>query len=221
MNPDLKEQLRQLGLHYTAGILDDVVALATKNRWGAHQLFEHVARVEAEDRARRSLERRLGRSRIGRLKAIADFVWAWPKRIDRDAVESALNLDFVAKAHNIVLVAPQGLGKTMIAQNIAHLAIQAGHSVLFTTAASSLGARVKQAATQANPQTAYRRIPSERRREPRGRRLLRWVAPRAMPRRLRKQARLGRSTARECRSDRSSPTSETSNVRVRHLFQRR
>ena len=138
MNPDLKEQLRQLGLHYTAGILDDVVALATKNRWGAHQLFEHVARVEAEDRARRSLERRLGRSRIGRLKAIADFDWAWPKRIDRDAVESALNLDFVEKAHNIVLVAPQGLGKTMIAQNIAHLAIQAGHSVLFTTAAQML-----------------------------------------------------------------------------------
>ncbi len=37
-----------------------------------------------------------------------------------------------------MLVAPQGLGKTMIAQNIAYQAIVAGHSVLFTTAAQML-----------------------------------------------------------------------------------
>ncbi len=37
-----------------------------------------------------------------------------------------------------MLVAPQGLGKTMIAQNIAHEAILAGHSVLFVTAAQLL-----------------------------------------------------------------------------------
>ncbi len=39
---DIKDQLRTLGLRHTADILDDLVALATKNRWGAHQLFEHV-----------------------------------------------------------------------------------------------------------------------------------------------------------------------------------
>ena len=138
MTPNLKEQLRLLGLHHTAGILDDLIAIATKNRWSVQQLFEHVARVETQDRACRSLERRLGRSRIGSFKSIADFDWAWPKRIDRDAVESALRLDFLKDAHNVVLVAPQGLGKTMIAQNIANAAVQAGHSVLFTTAAQML-----------------------------------------------------------------------------------
>jgi DNA replication protein DnaC len=122
VNPDLKEQLRALGLRHTADILGDVIALATKNRWSAQQLFE----------------RRLGRSRLGRFKPIADFDWAWPKRIERDAVESAVALDFLEKAHNVVLVAPQGLGKTMIAQNIAHAAVLAGQSVLFTTAAQML-----------------------------------------------------------------------------------
>jgi DNA replication protein DnaC len=135
---DLKDQLCDLGLRHSADMLDDIVALATKNRWSAHQILEHVARLEAEDRARRSLERRLGRSRLGRFKSIADFDWAWPKRIDREAVESAVALDFVEKAHNVVLVAPQGLGKTMIAQNIANAAVLAGHSVLFTTAAQLL-----------------------------------------------------------------------------------
>jgi uncharacterized damage-inducible protein DinB len=85
---DLKDQLCDLGLRHSADMLDDIVALATKNRWSAHQILEHVARLEAEDRARRSLERRLGRSRLGRFKSIADFDSAWPKRIDREAVES-------------------------------------------------------------------------------------------------------------------------------------
>ena len=138
MSRDLKDQLAALGLRHTAEGLDDLIALATKSRWGAQQIFEHVARVEAEDRARRSLERRLGRSRLGKFKSMADFDWAWPKRIDREAVESAVSLDFVEKAHNVVLVAPQGLGKTMVAQNIANAAVLAGHSVLFTTAAQLL-----------------------------------------------------------------------------------
>ncbi|AEI61943.1 IS21 family transposition helper protein [Corallococcus macrosporus] len=71
---------------------------------------------------------------LGTLRTMADFDWGWPKHIDRTAVESALALDFMARPANVVLVAPQGLGKTMIAQNIAYNAVQAGHSVLFTTA---------------------------------------------------------------------------------------
>ncbi|HEX7624750.1 MAG TPA: IS21-like element helper ATPase IstB [Anaeromyxobacteraceae bacterium] len=138
MTTDIREQLGLLGLRHTAEALDDLVALATKSRWGVQQILEHVARIELEDRARKSLERRLGRSRLGRFKAMADFDWAWPKQIDRDAVEAALRLDFLEKAHNVVLVANQGLGKTMIAQNIALAAVQAGHSVLFTTAAQML-----------------------------------------------------------------------------------
>jgi DNA replication protein DnaC len=135
---DLNEQLRTLGLRHTAETLSDLVALATKGRWSAQQILEHVARIELDDRARRSLERRLGRSRLGRFKPMADFDWSWPKRVDRDAVESAVRLDFLERAQNVVLVAPQGLGKTMIAQNIAYAAVQAGHSVLFTTAAQLL-----------------------------------------------------------------------------------
>ena len=70
--------------------------------------------------------------------ASSSWDWSWPKRIDRYAVEAALRLDFLERAGNLVLVAPQGLGKTMIAKNIAHQAIQAGHSVLFVTAAQML-----------------------------------------------------------------------------------
>jgi DNA replication protein DnaC len=135
---DLRALLRALGLMATADGLDDLIALATKKRWGAVELFEHVVAVEEKDRTRRGLERRLKRSRLERFKPMADYDWNWPRKIDRPLVESVLRLDFVADARNVVLVAPQGLGKTMIAQNIAHRAALTGHSVLFISAAQLL-----------------------------------------------------------------------------------
>jgi DNA replication protein DnaC len=51
---------------------------------------------------------------------------------------NSIRLDFLAAADNLVLIGPNGVGKTMIAQNIAHHAVLAGRSVLFTTTARML-----------------------------------------------------------------------------------
>jgi len=53
-------------------------------------------------------------------------------------IERALTLDFLAEARNLILVGRNGLGKTMIAQNICHAAVLAGRSVLFRSAAAIL-----------------------------------------------------------------------------------
>lgn len=135
---DLQTRLHALGLRALAEGFDDFLSLATKKRWGPAELLEQLTQLENEERARRSLERRTARSRLGRFKPMSDFDWNWPKAVDRDAVEAALRLDFLEQARNVVLVAPQGLGKTMIAQNIAHQAILAGCGVLFVTAAELL-----------------------------------------------------------------------------------
>jgi len=134
----LPDALRAIGLTHTAAELDDIVALATKRRWNATQLLEHIVEAEERERTKRSLDRRIGRSRLGAFKPLADFDWAWPKRIDRETVDTVMRLDFLADARNVVLVAPQGLGKTMIAQNVVHAALQAGHGALFVTAAQML-----------------------------------------------------------------------------------
>ena len=55
-----------------------------------------------------------------------------------DVIERALTLDFLPEARNLILAGANGLGKTMIAQNICHAAVLAGHSVLFRSAAALL-----------------------------------------------------------------------------------
>jgi DNA replication protein DnaC len=118
--------------------LDDFLARATKARWSPLQLLEELTRAETAERARRSLERRVRLSGVKRFKPMADFDWSWPTKIERALIERALTLDFLAEARNLVLMGSNGLGKTMIAQNICHQAVLAGHSVLFRSAAALL-----------------------------------------------------------------------------------
>ena len=94
---------------------------------------------EEQERARRSLERRLAEAHIGCFKPLSDFDWTWPEQCDRGAIEALMSIEFLKDKSNIVFVATNGLGKTMIAQNIAHQAVLHGHSVLFTTAGKMLG----------------------------------------------------------------------------------
>jgi DNA replication protein DnaC len=66
---------------------------------------------------------------------MADWEWALPKAIHRPTVERVLSLDFLTQRENVIVVAPHGLGKTMIAKNLVQEAILAGHSARFLTAA--------------------------------------------------------------------------------------
>ena len=94
---------------------------------------------EEDARAQRSLERRIGAARIGRFKALADFDWSWPTQCDRGAVEGLMGFEFIKDGANVVLRGPNGVGKSMLARNVAHQALVHGHTVRFTTAGELLG----------------------------------------------------------------------------------
>jgi DNA replication protein DnaC len=94
---------------------------------------------EESERSRRSLERRLRSAHIGRFKPLADFDWDWPTHCDRAAVQELMTLSFMADATNVVLVGPNGVGKSMLACNLGHQALIEGRTVLFTTAGQLLG----------------------------------------------------------------------------------
>jgi len=134
-NSSLSAQLEQIGLRARPGQLDDFLARATKGRWSPHQILEQLLQAEIAERSRRSLERRLRLSGIKRFKPMADFDWSWPTKIERELIERAFALDFLAEARNLILVGRNGLGKTMIAQNLCHAAVLAGYTVRFRSAA--------------------------------------------------------------------------------------
>ncbi len=129
-SPTLKSRAQALQLH---GVLSNWSTCCTQP-WVATLLD-----WEEQERTRRSMERRLHSAYIGRFKPLSDFDWNWPEQIDQEGVSELMTLQFLQTASNAILVGPSGVGKTTIAQNIAHQAVLQGHTVMFTTAGKLLG----------------------------------------------------------------------------------
>ncbi|MEO8410570.1 MAG: ATP-binding protein [Propionivibrio sp.] len=55
------------------------------------------------------------------------------------AVEELMSLDFLKESANIVLLGPNGVGKSTLAKNLAYQSLIQGRTVLFTTAGQLLG----------------------------------------------------------------------------------
>ena len=100
--------------------------------------LEPLLEREEVQRQQRSLETRLATSKIGRFKPMADFDYAWPSKIDREQIEELFQLHWLDEALNPILVGPNGVGKSMIAQNLAYQAIHNGATALFLTASQLL-----------------------------------------------------------------------------------
>jgi DNA replication protein DnaC len=80
---------------------------------------------------------------------MTDYDWRWPTKIDREGVQELLNLGFVERGHNAVLVGPNGVGKTMILKNLAYQAVLNGLIVRFVTASDMLADLARQESTAA------------------------------------------------------------------------
>jgi DNA replication protein DnaC len=58
--------------------------------------------------------------------------------VDRQHIEELFNLEFVRENANVALIGTIGLGKTMIAQNLAHEAATNGYTTLYFKASKML-----------------------------------------------------------------------------------
>lgn len=126
MNDPLMERARTLKLFGLLAHWDEI---------GETGWIEPLIHWEELERTRRSLERRLKAAHLGRFKPLADFDWRWPGQCDRQAIEELMQLQFLEETANVVLVGPNGVGKSTIARNIAHQAVLAGHTVRVVSAA--------------------------------------------------------------------------------------
>jgi len=141
---DLCDALASLGFRATRDALTAFWTHAHKSRLGPTQVGEGLVALERRAREATNLARRTRAAYLGRFKTIDRFDWAHPRKIDRSLVERLLALDFVARGENVLLRGQSGVGKTMLAQNLGHAALVAGHTVRFVTLAAALADLLQQ-----------------------------------------------------------------------------
>jgi DNA replication protein DnaC len=125
----LKQRLRRLNLY---GLLTHAEELIGEP-WLAR-----VLEIEESELQCRSLKRRTDNARVGKFKSLADFDHHWPKQLDKTLLEELFTFDFLEQGVDLIIVGPNGLGKTMIAKNLLHQAILRGHTARFTVASDML-----------------------------------------------------------------------------------
>lgn len=140
-----RERARRLGLYGLIARWDEI----KHESW-----LGTVLDIEETERKHRSLQRRVRNAKIRDFKTMADFDWDWPTRIDRAHIEELLGLGFMDEAANAVLIGPHGVGKTTIAQNLAHQAVLRGYTARFITASELLN----DLAAQDSPAALSRRL---------------------------------------------------------------
>ncbi|SET49099.1 IS21-like element helper ATPase IstB [Thorsellia anophelis] len=97
-----------------------------------------LCQYELEEKQHKSYARRLKASKLKCSKPLSEFDWAWPTDCNTERIKGLLSLDFIRAHENAIFMGPTGIGKTMLASNLGDLALSAGMTVYFTTAAKLL-----------------------------------------------------------------------------------
>jgi DNA replication protein DnaC len=141
---DLLRSLAALGFRAGRDALGAFVTHAHKSRLGPTETIEQLVTIERRAREATNLARRTRLAYLGKFKPLDRFDWAHPRKIDRALVDRLFALDFVGRGENVLLRGQSGVGKTMLAKNLAHAALLAGRTVRFTTLATALADLLQQ-----------------------------------------------------------------------------
>lgn len=137
---ELKQKLDQLKLSCMSQELDHVLTDAAAKNLSHAATIEWLADIELDGRRKRSVERRFRLSRLQAKMGIESFNFNHHKsRLQmKTKILRLLDLDFIARGANVVIIGNPGTGKTFLSKIIGWRACQANYRVLFTTAMNML-----------------------------------------------------------------------------------
>jgi DNA replication protein DnaC len=136
---DLTAELAFLTRALKAPTLRQSVArLAERARaesWSHEEFLAACLQREVAARQAHGGEGRIRHARFPARKSLEEFDFDHARGLNRDTIAHLGTLDFVAARENVVFLGPPGTGKTHLAIGLGIRACQAGHRVLFATAA--------------------------------------------------------------------------------------
>jgi DNA replication protein DnaC len=103
--------------------------------WSHEEFLAACLQREVSARESHGGEGRIRAARFPARKSLEEFDFDHARGLKRDLIAHLGTLDFIAGKQNVVFLGPPGTGKTHLATGIAIRACQAGHRVLFATAA--------------------------------------------------------------------------------------
>src|SRR5512142_841032 len=108
---------------------------ARAENWSHEEYLAACLQREVSARESHGGEGRIRAARFPARKSLEEFDFEHARGLKRDTIAHLGTLDFITARDNVVFLGPPGTGKTHLAVGLAIRACQAGHRVLFATAA--------------------------------------------------------------------------------------
>ena len=134
MKDDLEQLLKNLRLGRMAEILDQELGEAAKEQPSYEEFLARLLRAQWHNRQESALAYRIRQARLPESWTLESFPYKKQPEVNQRQIRSFGELDFIAKAENLVFIGPTGVGKTGLASGILLKALQNGHRGLFIRA---------------------------------------------------------------------------------------
>ncbi len=134
MKDDIEQLLRSLHLTKIAAIIGDELAHAQQQQLSYNAFLARLLRAQYQHRQETALAWRIKQARLPETWTIESFPFKHQPGVNPKQIRALAELEFVAKAENIVLLGQTGVGKTGIASGLLLKAIQNGYRGRFIRA---------------------------------------------------------------------------------------
>ena len=134
------ENLARLRLSHLADRLDALLGEAARGEPTYLDFLDGLLCGEVDSKQRKRTAMGLSIAHFPSVKTLDEFDFKSQPSIDQRLVRELATGRFVAQAENVLLFGPPGVGKTHLAIALGRSVVEAGHSVLFCSATSLLGA---------------------------------------------------------------------------------
>ena len=135
--------LSRLHLRHVAEQLDALLSRAAKAEPTYLEFLDEVLREEVATKQKKRVVMGIQIAHFPSVRTLDDFDFKFQPSVDQKLVKELATGRFVATAENVLIFGPPGVGKTHLAIGLGRAVVEAGHSVLFTTAANLIGALSK------------------------------------------------------------------------------
>ena len=134
MTEDLEQLLKSLRLRRIGEIWDEEVHKADKAGLPFEKLLSRLLRAEWHHRQESALSWRIKQADMPEAWTLESFPFKKQPGVSQRQIRTFAELDFIAKAENIVFIGPTGVGKTGLACGLLLKALQNGHRGVFVKA---------------------------------------------------------------------------------------